>query len=103
VPGRVLSGIRKILARRSETREFHAGYPTEVLQTGNAALFAHARRAPAGSVVCVYNFTDVWTAIPASWVVQHGASQLHEILSDSDHRAERRRGPPAPLRALWIR
>jgi amylosucrase len=103
VPGRVLSGIRKILARRSETREFHAGYPTEVLQTGNAALFAHARRAPAGSVVCVYNFTDVWTAIPASWVVQHGASQLHEILSDRTIAPSGGAVPLPPYARVWIR
>jgi amylosucrase len=104
VPGRVLSGLRKILARRSETREFHAGYPTEVLQTGNAALFAHARRAPARSIVCVYNFTDV--SGPRSR--QAGScstarSQLHDILSDTTISPSGGAVPLPPYARCWIR
>ena len=102
-PGRVLAGIRTILARRAATREFHAGNPTEVLRTGNAALFAHARRSPAGSVVCLYNFGDVWTAIPESWVRQHGASALHEILSDTEILPSGGAIPLPPYARVWIR
>lgn len=103
VPGRVLAGVRTILARRRSTKEFHGGYPTQVLQTGNSALFAHARHAPARSIVCVYNFSDVWTAIPVSWVVQHGASQLHEILSDAAIEPSGGAVPLPPYARVWIR
>lgn len=83
IAGRVLAGVSQILARRAKVPEFHANNPTEVLQTGNSTLFAFARHAPSGSVVCIYNFSETWTAIPATWVVQHGARNMHELLSDS--------------------
>ena len=80
---RVFDGVRRILARRAATPEFHARNATEILPTGNRALFAFARRAPTGSVICLFNFTDTWQSIPTSWVVQQGASALHDILSDA--------------------
>lgn len=80
---RVFDGVRRILARRAATPEFHARNATEILPTGNRALFAFARRAPTGSVICLFNFTDTWQGIPTSWVVQQGASALHDILSDA--------------------
>lgn len=83
VEGRVFGGVRRILARRAAVPEFHAKNPIEILRTGNATLFALARRAPDGSVVCVYNFSETWTAIPASWAVSHGMTQGFEILSDA--------------------
>ncbi|MGR3633016.1 MAG: amylosucrase [Limimaricola soesokkakensis] len=81
--GRIRAGLRHILARRAATPEFHARYPTKILRTGNTALFAFERRAPTGSVVCLFNFTDTWQNMPASWVVQHGARYLHDALSDA--------------------
>ncbi len=80
---RVHDGLRRIIARRAATPEFHAGNPTIILRTGNPALFAHARRAPTGSVVCLSNFQPVWTAIPTSWAIQQGATLLHDTLSDA--------------------
>jgi amylosucrase len=101
--GRVLAGLRHIFARRAATLELHARYPTEILRTGNAALFAFARRAPTGSLVCLYNFTDTWTAIPESWVVQQGARHRFEALSEA--RAGDGHGaiPLPPHARLWLR
>jgi amylosucrase len=101
--GRILAGLRHIVARRAATPEFHARHATEVLQTGNAALFAVARRAPTGSVVCLFNFTDFWHAVPESWVVQHGAKGLRDILSDAALGDGRGAIPLPPYARLWIR
>ncbi len=101
--GRILSGLRHIVDRRAATPEFHARHATEVLQTGNAALFAVARRAPTGSVVCLFNFTDFWHAIPESWLVQQGASGLYDILSDAPVGDGRGAVPLPPYARLWIR
>lgn len=70
--GRVFHGLRRILARRATVPEFHAGHPIKILHTGNSNLFALARYAPVGNVVCIYNFSETWSAIPASWAHQHG-------------------------------
>lgn len=81
--GRVFEGIRHILARRAAVTGFHGAVPTEILDTGHPGLFAFARRAPTGTIVCVFNFTEQWTGLPASWFEAHGASRLHDLLSDA--------------------
>ncbi|PWJ12523.1 alpha-amylase family protein [Jannaschia seohaensis] len=83
LPGRVWHGLRHILARRAATPELHGAHPTEVLRTGNRALFAVARRAPWGSVICLYNFTEHWTAVPRAWAAGQGMVEGREILSDA--------------------
>ncbi|MBP8930924.1 MAG: DUF3459 domain-containing protein, partial [Paracoccus sp.] len=100
---RVFSGLRQMLARRAATPEFHARNATEILQTGNRVLFALARRAPTGDVICVFNFSDTWQTLPASWVVQQGASQLHDILSDSPVGDGHGAIPLPPYARVWIR
>lgn len=101
--GRILSGLRHILARRAATPEFHARHPIEVLRTGNTALFAFAHHAPTGSVVCLFNFTDAWQVVPASWVLQHGATRLHDALSDAPVGQSDGAIPLPPHARVWIR
>lgn len=74
-----------------------------MLHTGNSALFAFARHAPTGSVVCLYNFTETWTAIPSSWVRQHGTTQMHELLSDAVIEDSGGAIPLPPYARLWLR
>ncbi|MBF9030915.1 alpha-amylase [Rhodobacterales bacterium HKCCE3408] len=102
--GRILAGMKDILSRRAQVPEFHAKNPTEVLHTGNSTLFAFARRAPTGSVVCVYNFSEVWTALPWSWLTQHGVTKRHELLSDTviDDSGSGAL-PLPPLARVWLR
>ena len=99
----VVPALRGMLARRAATPEFHAKNATEILQTGNRLLFAFARRAPTGAVVCVFNFSDTWQTLPASWVLQQGASQLHDILSDSPVGDANGAIPLPPYARVWIR
>ncbi len=101
--GRIFAGLRHILARRAATPEFHAANATEVLRTGNSALFAVARRAPTGSVVCLYNFTEAWQVVPTSWVVQHGAKALHDVLSDAPVGDAQGVIALPPYARVWIR
>ncbi len=100
---RVHDGLRHIIARRAATPEFHAANPTIILRTGNPALFAHARRAPTGSVVCLSNFQPVWTAIPTSWAIQQGATQLHDALSDAPVGTPDGAIPLPPYARVWVR
>ncbi|WP_323767391.1 amylosucrase [Marinovum sp.] len=102
-PGQVLAGITTILARRAETPELHAGNATEVLQTGNPALFAFARRAPTGSLVCLFNFTETWQVIPADWLQAQGARQRVDVLSQSPVGDSHGAVPLPPYARVWIR
>ncbi len=81
--GRVFEGIAHILARRAAVPGFHGAVATEILETGQKGLFAFARRAPTGPIVCVFNFTEAWTGLPASWFAGVGATKMHDLLSDA--------------------
>lgn len=100
---RVFAGVRHILARRAAAPEFHAGNAVDILQTGSPALFAFARKAPTGNVICIFNFTEVWQAVPTSWVAQQGARQMHDILSDSPVGGPDGTIPLPSYARVWIR
>lgn len=101
--GRVFYGLRRILARRAAVPEFHAGHPIKILHTGNSNLFALARYAPFGSVVCIYNFSETWTAVPASWAHQHGMREGYEALSDAPVAFSGGAIPLPPYARAWLR
>jgi amylosucrase len=84
VAGRILAGVRHVLARRAATPELHAGYPTEIADTHRPELFAFVRRAPTGALVCVFNFTEFWTTLRADWAYGQGAARMHDALSDAE-------------------
>ncbi len=100
--GRVFEGIRDILARRAEVPAFHGAVPVEVLDTGHAELFAFARRAPTGPVICVFNFTERWTGLSATWFREHGASQLYDLLSQAPIQAPDGSIPLPPYGRIWV-
>jgi amylosucrase len=103
VPGRLHRGLREIMARRAATQEIHGRNPTEILQTGNRALFAFARRAPTGALVCVFNFSEDWHALPEDWVRAQGAGELFDVLSDAPVGDGNGMIPLPPYARVWLR
>ncbi|MCB1337776.1 MAG: alpha-amylase [Maritimibacter sp.] len=99
---RVFLGLRHILARRAQVAGFHGAVPTEVLETGRKGVFAFARRAPTGPVICVYNFTEDWTGLPASWFLGRGAKRLHDLLSDAPVQSDDGGVPLPPYARVWV-
>ncbi|NUB46376.1 alpha-amylase [Fertoebacter nigrum] len=82
-PGaRVFRGLRHILARRKATPALHGAVPTDMLLTGIPGIFAFTRRAPAGPVLCLFNFAEDWRHVPLDFIRAQGVSLLHDALSD---------------------
>ncbi|EEW26640.1 alpha-amylase family protein [Rhodobacter ferrooxidans] len=79
---KVFRGTRHILTRRRATPALHGASPTEVLDCGLPGVFAVARRAPAGTVLCLFNFADDWRHLPESFARAKGVTRLHDALSD---------------------
>jgi amylosucrase len=100
--GRIFEGVRSILARRAAVAAFHGAVPTEVLDTGNPALFAFARRAPTGAIICVFNFTETWQSLPESWLRAEGATQMREHLSDAPILTDTAVLPLPPYARVWV-
>ena len=101
VPGRVLSGLRHILERRAATPELHGQYPTEVVDAGAAQIFAVARRAPWGTVLCLFNVAETWTGVPADWARAQGVARMRDVLSGGDVGADGWIGLP-PYARVWV-
>jgi amylosucrase len=83
VAGRLKAGIGHIMARRAATPEIHARNSTEILETGHRALFAFARQAPTGPLLCVFNFSEDRAALPADWVAAQGVLRFEDALSQA--------------------
>ena len=78
---RVYQGVRHILARRAATDALHAGCATRIIRHGVPGLFAFARLAPTGAVVCLFNFTEGWVNVPEGLVRGAGAGLMQDALS----------------------
>ena len=81
--GQVFRGVRQILARRRATPALHAGTPTKVLVADHPGVFAVARLAPTGTVLCLYNFTENWAHLPEAWARAQGVTLMVDALSDA--------------------
>jgi amylosucrase len=80
---RVYQGVKHILGRRAATDALHAGHATRIIRHGQPGLFAFARLAPTGAVVCLFNFTESWLNVPEALVRGAGARVMHDALSDN--------------------
>lgn len=98
----VFWGTRHILARRKETPALHAAYGTRILPCEVAGVFAFARLAPTGPVLCLFNFTETWQHLPEAWARQQGIARMHDVLSD--HPVETHHGNIAlpPYARVWL-
>ena len=79
---RVYLGTRDILARRKEIQGLHAAYGTRICFGPNRAIFAFARLAPTGTILCLFNFSEQWQSLPTQWLDQQGLTRYHDLLSD---------------------
>ncbi len=76
--------MRHILHRRAAVKALHGANPTIVIDTGNPRLFAFLRKAPAGPLLCLFNFSEEWTSIDSGLAAHHGVTRFHDLLSDAD-------------------
>lgn len=99
---RVFRGIRHILARRKATTGLHGATPSEVVDCGLPGVFAVARRAPAGTILCLFNFSDDWQHLPAAFARAEGATHLHDALSDQPVTAHQGLIALPPQARVWL-
>jgi amylosucrase len=103
LPGRLHAGLTAIMARRAATPEIHGATPTEILETGNRALFAFARRAPTGPLLCVFNFSETWQVVSTDWALSQGATALFDVLSGASVGDGNGKIPLPPYARVWLR
>ena len=101
--GRVLAGVRHIMARRKATPELHGANPTIVRRAETDEVFAFSRQAPTGSVLCLFSFTDRWVGIGREWLTDNGVRSFEDALSDSVVTLHEGRLVLPPYGRVWLR
>ncbi len=100
---RVHAGVRRILARRAAVPAFHGGYPTVILEPGDARVFAFSRQAPFGTVLCLFNFSEAWTGVPAAWCRAEGVAEFLDLLSERPVATDAGHVALPPFARVWLR
>jgi amylosucrase len=81
VAGRVFSGLAHLAQVRATLPQLHASVRSEVLWVDDGGVLATVRRAPIGSMVCLYNVTGELRGFPASRVSDLGLEEPWDALS----------------------
>jgi amylosucrase len=100
--GRVLAGLRHVMARRAALTQLDGRHETEVLAPDDPALYAVARRAPTGPLICVFNFAERWTGVPEAWLRAQGATAMWDALSEGALSIQGGWVPLPPYARAWI-
>ena len=99
---RVFRGTRQILSRRRATPGLHSASPTVVCDSGNAGLLCVARRAPTGTILCAFNFTETWKQLSEPWARAQGVSRMHDALSDAPVQTFQGHIALPPYARVWL-
>ena len=96
--GRILAGVRRVMARRKATPALAAWVPTRVLDTGHPALFAFLRPAESAPLTGLFNVTEHPQEMDAGLLGLSGP--LRDLLAGAAVDGPRLR--LAPYAALWL-
>ncbi|MBF9043222.1 alpha-amylase [Rhodobacterales bacterium HKCCE4037] len=100
--GRVLAGTRHIYARRKAVHAIHGIHPIRVLNAPGRAVFAFQRLAPAGTLLCLFNFSEEWQELSEDWLKANGVVELYDQLSDAPIETRNRRFALPPYGRVWL-
>ncbi len=102
VEGRIFKGITHILKRRKATPHIHATNPVVVLELGINGIFACARHSPLGPLVCIFNFSGKWQALPEATLRTCGVVQFFDTLGESKVALQDSTLPFPPEGRIWL-
>jgi amylosucrase len=75
VESRVFEGLAHLAKVRARLPHMHASVPSVVLDVWNPGVLAFARHHPLGTMLCVYNVTELPRSVPGWLLRQHGLTE----------------------------
>jgi amylosucrase len=99
--GRILQGVKRILAVRKGTDAFAGHVPTRILDTGHPRLLAYFRADDHAPVTCVFNLSEREERV-APWALRLDGPQ-GDLLSGGAVAEEDGALRLPPYAALWLR
>jgi amylosucrase len=98
----LLEGVKNIIRRRKNLPELHASVPTRIVQTGVLSVFAYLKQAERRPMVCLVNFSETWTSVPAQLLRGLGIARFHDELGEAQIALQNDQVPVAPYGRMWI-
>jgi amylosucrase len=98
----LLEGVKQIIRRRKSLPELHAAVPTQILTTGVPAIFSYLKKAERRPMVCLVNFSEGWTSVPAQLLRGLGISRFYDELGEAQIVLHNDAVPVAPYGRMWI-
>ncbi len=101
-PGRVYSGIHRLVQVRKSLESLHASVPTRIYTTSHPSVVCCVRRHPAGDLVQVYNVSDVSVALDESEILGHGWTLTYDRISERNLPVVDGRITLPPYATMWL-
>ncbi len=79
--GRVFRGLAHLAATRARLPHLHASVPSLVVDVWNPGVLAFTRHHPLGTMLCLYNVTELPRSVPGWLLRQHGLADSVDALS----------------------
>ncbi len=99
IEARIFGDLRRLIATRRGAPQLHAAVPLDVLDPGDAAVFAFRRDHPVGALVSVSNVADTARSVPARLLPVSSTGDIIDLLDQSRHPA----GLPIEVPARGVR
>ena len=99
VEARIHADLRRLISARRGVPQLHAAVPLDVVDGGDASVFAFRRDHPAGALLSVSNVADAPRSVSATVLPETSSGVLVDLLDGSRHPAHR----PVPLPARGVR
>ena len=99
---RILEATCAIIARRKILPQLSAANPTQILNSGNPALFTFLRQGDEGPLLGIFNFTESWHQLNESFIRAQGTSNFHDALSGGDVAVGNGAISIPPYGRLWL-
>ena len=81
--GRVFHALAHLADTRARLPHLHASVPSAVVDVWNPGVLALARQHPLGTMLCLYNVTELPRSVPGWLLRRHGLQQCVDALSGS--------------------
>jgi amylosucrase len=98
----LLDGVKHIISRRKAIGAIAASNPTQIIASGNDAVFMFARHGEDGVLTCVFNFSDVWQNVSADLIRGTGSASFNDELGGGKVLPENGNIPLAPYGRIWL-
>jgi amylosucrase len=100
--GRLLSGVKHIMAARKSHPCLAAGNPCRIIDVHASAIFAFARDNEEGRLLCLFNFSAHFVSVSESVIRAHGVGAFRDVLSGGIVPVNNGQIAMMPYGRLWL-